>query len=61
MDDEMKDLVECMKRGLKENPPIMLSAKDYAAFCERLENPPTPTPALILAIEKARRMREARE
>lgn len=32
-----------------------LSPEDFAAFTDRLANPPKPNPALILAMERARR------
>lgn len=34
---------------------ITLSPEDFEAFTERLENPPAPNPALILAMERAKR------
>ena len=60
-DPEIKELAEEFREGIKNNPPIKLNAADYAAFCDRIENPPPPSPALILAMDRARRMREARE
>jgi uncharacterized protein (DUF1778 family) len=54
-----KKLVRFFQAGIRGNPPIKFNEVEYNALCEILENPPQPTPALILAMEKGRRLRDA--
>lgn len=48
-----KELAEFFKTAPRSI--ITLSPEDFAAFSERLENPPAPNPALTLAMERAKR------
>lgn len=38
--------IEWFKTGLRENPPLILSPRDAAAFAAALENPGEPNEAL---------------
>jgi uncharacterized protein (DUF1778 family) len=51
-----EDFVEFCRRGIAENPPIRLTAEESVRFMELMENPPPPSPALILAIKKGREL-----
>lgn len=55
---ENEKLVETLKAGLKRNPPIKVSLAEYNHLCDMIENP-KPAPALILAMERGRRLRES--
>jgi hypothetical protein len=54
-----KKLTRFFQAGMRGNPPIKVSAEEYKALCELIENPPKPSPALLLAMDRARRKRES--
>jgi uncharacterized protein (DUF1778 family) len=55
---ENQEFVEFCRHGLRHNEPIRLSPADSRKFRDMMENPPKPNPALVLALEKGRRIRE---
>jgi hypothetical protein len=56
---ENEKLAECFRVGLKSNPPIRVTQKDYDALQAMIDIRPRPSPALVLAMERGRKLREA--
>lgn len=58
---DASNLAEFFDKSVIRQPVIYVSEKDYDEFLTLIENPPKPNPALILAMERARRKIKERE
>ncbi len=54
---EDQKFVEFCRQGIRDNEPIRLSPEASQKLIDAIENPPAPSPALLLALEKGRRIR----
>jgi uncharacterized protein (DUF1778 family) len=55
---EDKDFLEFFRKAPRST--IVVSPEAFCAFVDRLEQPSKPTPALLLAMDRARRLREGK-
>jgi hypothetical protein len=56
---EREKLAETFRVGLKSNPPIKVTQKEFDALQAKIDIRPRPSPALILAMERGRKLRES--
>jgi hypothetical protein len=56
---EKEKLAEALRVGLKSNPPIKVSQKEFDVLRAMIDIPSRPSPALILAMERGRKLRES--
>jgi hypothetical protein len=54
-----KKLVRFFQAGIRGNPPIKVNEDEYKALCEMIDIRPRPSPALILAMDRCRKLRES--
>jgi hypothetical protein len=54
-----KKLVRFFQAGIRGNPPIKVNEDEYKALCEMIDIRPRPSPALILAMDRGRKLRES--
>ncbi len=54
---EDQKFVEFCRQGLQNNEPIRLSQSASRKLIDAIDNPSPPSPALLLALEKGRRIR----
>lgn len=59
MSSENKDLAEFFRKSVIPTPRIIMTERDFNEVLEAVKNPPAPNPALILAMDKGRRLRES--
>ena len=56
---EREKLAEAFRVGLKSNPPIKVSQKEFDALQAMIDIRPRPSPALIMAMERGRKLQES--
>lgn len=54
-----KDLAEFFRQSRIQTPPIIMTKEHFEEILEVIDIRPRPSPALILAMDRARRMRES--